>query len=74
MTPFEHLQQFAQIFNRALAELPASQRQILSDLATPHGEALAKAVGPGTAPGPGASTAAPEPGAVPGDSRSQDHA
>lgn len=74
MTPFDHLQQFAQIFNRALAELPASQRQILSDLATPHGEALAKAVAPGTAPGSGAAVDAPGPGAVPGDSRTQDHA
>jgi hypothetical protein len=74
MTPFDHLQAFAQIFNRALAELPASQRQILSDLATPHGEALAKAVAPpGTAADPAASTAGESP-AVPGDSRSQDHA
>ena len=72
MTPFDHLQQFAQIFNRALAELPASQRQILSDLATPHGEALAKAVAPvappGTAADPAASTAGESP-AVPGNSR-----
>jgi len=73
MIPFDHLQQFALIFNRALAELPASQRQVFADLASPHGEALAKAVAPGTAPGSGAPTAAPGPGAVPGD-RTRDHA
>jgi hypothetical protein len=71
MTPFDHLQAFVMIFNRALAELPASQRQILSDLATPHGEALAKAVAPGSAPVPGASNDDDE---RRGASRSQDHA
>jgi hypothetical protein len=54
MTPFDHLQAFATIFNRALSELPASQRQVFADLAHPHGEALAKAVAPVTAPVPGA--------------------
>jgi hypothetical protein len=46
MTPIDHLQSLAQVFNRALAELPAGQRQILADLAQPHVAELQRALTP----------------------------
>ncbi len=74
MRPLDHLQQFALIFQRALADLPADKRAIYADLATPHGDALAKALThPGPAADPAASTAAGGSPTVPGDDRAQVH-
>ena len=46
MTPLDHLQAFTHVFNRALSELPASQRQILADLAKPYHEEVQRALTP----------------------------
>lgn len=62
MKPLDHLQQFALIFQRALADLPADKRAIYADLATPHGDALAKAL-----------QSAPPAEAGTGESRTQEH-
>lgn len=62
MTPLDHLQCLHLAFNRALAELPASQGKIISDLAQPHLAELQRALTPPAAANPPAVPAtAPSP-------------